>query len=358
MAVIDGVFVNSTTGKATNGATAKLWQASAFSAPPIKNEALPGSGQVGIAVTTGTAHGSDGAYRFTGVATGDYYVSIEYNGNIGWESASAAITDPLLISHSTIDQLDSDDHPQYTRVTDGGKEALATDATVSGAKTIDLADGNVHQLTLTGNATLTFTGATNAKGCSFVLILLQDGVGGRTVTWPGSVQWPSGLAPVLATAGGGVDIISFLSSDGGSNWYGAYTSPTDNVALGQIGYAQVTTMQGSITTEVDLTGLSVTVDVGVARRIRITGQAHLESTNAADVLGLDIQEGATNLFIGRWTNGTAGQRESRMSSVVLTPTSGAHTYKLTGLRSGAGTATIGGITGGPAYILVEDIGPA
>lgn len=99
MSYLDGVFVDASTGKAVNGATVKLWQSAAFSSPPQKNTALPnGSFQVGSAVTTGTSHGSDGSYRFNAIADGDYWVSIEYNGNIGWEYAQTWSTQQ---SHST-----------------------------------------------------------------------------------------------------------------------------------------------------------------------------------------------------------------------------------------------------------------
>lgn len=44
---------------------------------------------------------------------------------------------------------------------------------------------SLQKLTLTGNVTLTMT-APNAP-CAGALVLVQDGTGGRTVTWPSSV---------------------------------------------------------------------------------------------------------------------------------------------------------------------------
>jgi polygalacturonase len=109
MATIDGVFVNSSTGKPQDGASAKLWPSSAFSSPPAKNTALPSSGQVGSTVTTGASHGSDGAYRFLNVPAGDYYISVEYNGNIGWEAARVE-------SRDHADNTSGNVHPQYAPV--------------------------------------------------------------------------------------------------------------------------------------------------------------------------------------------------------------------------------------------------
>lgn len=91
--IISGIFISSDTGKPVNGATAKLWQSSSFVTPPEKNTALPGSGQVGSSITTGPEHGSDGAYRFSNVAVGSYYISVEYNGNIGYDSVHVGTED-------------------------------------------------------------------------------------------------------------------------------------------------------------------------------------------------------------------------------------------------------------------------
>ena len=65
--------------------------------------------------------------------------------------------------------------------TNGYTEEVAT-ANTGTAYTIDLANGSVQILTLTGNCTFTFPTAT--AGRSFIMILKQDGTGSRTVTWP------------------------------------------------------------------------------------------------------------------------------------------------------------------------------
>ena len=71
--------------------------------------------------------------------------------------------------------------------TNGYTEETAV-ANTSTAYTIDLANGSVQYLTLTGNCTYTFP--TPVAGKSFTLIQKQDGTGGRTVTWPASVKCP------------------------------------------------------------------------------------------------------------------------------------------------------------------------
>lgn len=86
------------------------------------------------------------------------------------------------------------------------------------AKTISLASGTFQTVTLTGNCTFTMPTATAGK--SFILIVVQDGTGGRTATFT-SVKWPTGSAPTITTtATTGRDILSFVSD--GTNWYGTY----------------------------------------------------------------------------------------------------------------------------------------
>lgn len=77
MGTVQGDFL--VQGIPRNNATVKLWSAGDFDDPPSKNTALPDTDPVQSTVT-GTSHGSDGSYRFTGVASGDYVASIEWNG--------------------------------------------------------------------------------------------------------------------------------------------------------------------------------------------------------------------------------------------------------------------------------------
>jgi hypothetical protein len=83
------------------------------------------------------------------------------------------------------------------------------------AISVSLSNGTIQQLTLTANATITMPAAVAGK--SFVILLKQDAVGARSVTWS-TVVWPSGVAPVITGTAGKRSICSFLSD--GTNWYG------------------------------------------------------------------------------------------------------------------------------------------
>lgn len=133
---------------------------------------------------------------------------------------------------------------------------------------------------------------------------------------------------------------------------------------GVLGYAEVTANETGITTLTDLTGLSVAVDVAANRRIRVTGHGQIENapsgTEDIAVVGF-VREGSTTL--GRWGSVfnhdiDSGLSEMCESGVVLTPTEGSHTYKLSLQTTvGSGSGGIRAAADNPAFILVEDIGP-
>ena len=101
--------------------------------------------------------------------------------------------------------------------TNGYTEELVS-ASTSTAYTVDLANGSVQYLTLTGNCTYTFP--TPAAGKSFTLVQKQDGTGSRTVTWPASVKWPAGTAPTITATASKADKFVFTAIDS-SSWLGS-----------------------------------------------------------------------------------------------------------------------------------------
>lgn len=90
------------------------------------------------------------------------------------------------------------------------------------AATIDInwANGAHQYVTLGGNRTFTFTGG--VAGGKYILEIIQDGTGSRTVTWPATAKWPGGTAPTLTTTAAAKDFIGFIYD--GSNYNGVATS--------------------------------------------------------------------------------------------------------------------------------------
>lgn len=182
-----------------------------------------------------TATSSHAASQVTIADAGAYFTATEVEAALQ-ELAAGAVSD-----HGDLTGLLDDDHTQYTLKTLGGKEVVSTVAASGTTETIDLANGNWHDITLTDNCTFTFAGATNGVGCSFLLILRQDGTGSRTATWPASVEWPDGVTPTLSADPNAVDIFTFLSRDGGTTWYGSAGGGSAVGALDDLSDVTITT---------------------------------------------------------------------------------------------------------------------
>lgn len=80
--------------------------------------------------------------------------------------------------------------------------------TVGTTEAIDWNAGNVQQLVLDENLTLTMTNP--VSGMAYTLILIQDGSGTNTVTWPANVKWPGGTAPTISAGAGDIDVVTLL----------------------------------------------------------------------------------------------------------------------------------------------------
>ena len=102
------------------------------------------------------------------------------------------------------------------------KETRTTPSSSSGTLILDISNSNVFEVTLTENvSTLTISNpATSGKACSFTLILKQDGTGGWTFAFPASVKWSGGTAPALTTTASAIDLLTFVTTDAGTVWYG------------------------------------------------------------------------------------------------------------------------------------------
>ena len=106
-------------------------------------------------------------------------------------------------------------------VTNGGGETFFDAGNSGTAITLNLANGNVQKLTLTGNCTITLTSPASGAFRSLLLYVFQDATGSRTITWPASVKWGTAGAPTLSTTASKMDKILLDTVDGGTNWYGS-----------------------------------------------------------------------------------------------------------------------------------------
>jgi hypothetical protein len=121
----------------------------------------------------------------------------------------------------------------------GGSNVMTVNATsIKYGGVIDHASANILSQTLTDASTIAWDGSlgviatvtlggnrtvgapSNLKVGTYVLHVIQDSTGGRTLSWNSAFKWPAGQAPALSTGGGKRDMFSFVSD--GTNLYGSY----------------------------------------------------------------------------------------------------------------------------------------
>ena len=90
---------------------------------------------------------------------------------------------------------------------------------IGNTATLDLSKGNIHHVTMPGgNITLAISNGT--AGQIFIVRILQDGSGSRTVTWFTTIKWAGGSAPTLTTTASKADTLGFEVT--GSNTYDGF----------------------------------------------------------------------------------------------------------------------------------------
>jgi lysophospholipase L1-like esterase len=105
------------------------------------------------------------------------------------------------------------------------------------AATVQWSIAQYQALTLTANCTLTF-GSAPAGVCIVRLRLVQDGTGGRTVTWPAGIQWQQSTVPTLSTGPGAIDFIELYYN--GTTYFGSASLTYGTMATPQTHAATAT----------------------------------------------------------------------------------------------------------------------
>jgi len=155
---------------------------------------------------TKDTYGNDVKSRVRTTDAGDNYVDFRTN-PIGQGSPAT--------DHGGLGGLGDNDHPQYVQT--AGDVINALGDLGGGTDDIDVTVGNTVTATVsTGTQTFTFSNPSATLASSFTIILTNGG--SQTINWPVSVDWDSGVEPVLTASG--IDVLSFLTVDGGTTWYG------------------------------------------------------------------------------------------------------------------------------------------
>ena len=99
-------------------------------------------------------------------------------------------------------------------------ETYAAPSISSGTLTVDLSTATVFNVSLNANVTtFTISNAAASRAQAFTIFFTADGTQ-RTITWGSSVKWPGGTAPTMTATSAKKDVLTFVTNDGGSNWYG------------------------------------------------------------------------------------------------------------------------------------------
>lgn len=166
----------------------------------------------GVGLTIGTSAISGGTttrvlYDNGGVL-GEYVVTGSTNVVM---SASPTLTGTIIAAGLTL---------SAALAVTGLSETYTAPTITSNVLTINLALGTIFNVANTANiTTFTISNPVASRGNSFTLVITANGTP-FTQAWGSSVVWAGGVAPALTTANGKRDIITFMTNDGGTTWFG------------------------------------------------------------------------------------------------------------------------------------------
>lgn len=199
-----------------------------------------------------------------------------------------SVSSNTLFIHSTATGSAAGD---YVTTISGGGEVVQSHGTLGTTETVDLANGNYHKGTLNANCTFTFTVAADTRHRWFTLELLEDGTGGWTPTFPGTVTRVDGN-PTHTTTAGTTTVYYFWTTDGGSSWKGG--------ALGGGGSSSITiqdegTPLTTAATVVNFVGAGVVASgTGTTKTVTIEGVTAANVSAVGFVGEVLMVDGITN----------------------------------------------------------------
>jgi len=134
---------------------------------------------------------------------------------VGEETSGAGVTvDDVLIKDKSIKVDTINENTSNAGVTIKKLVQTINTATDGETVTFDLSKGGLQEVTLGGNRTLAVSNV--SVGQCFVIDLIQDGTGSRTVTWFTTIKWTDGTTPTLTTTANKRDSFGFICKSSGN----------------------------------------------------------------------------------------------------------------------------------------------
>lgn len=220
------VQIRATTGSATGASTRYVFF---HEAQPEQNMELARAGEVaGFRGLTVAATGPATNYlsRRPAEVTGFRPLTIRASGprqvalvgrHLGTSEMTEGGTEGQVLTYHAASK------PTWEDSTGGGADgSLLIDLSVSGAHTADRDDAATHDLTLTDDATITpdHSAAVAGEAIDLRLLIRQDGTGGHTLAWGGTISWVGGTAPTMPTDPDTLLTVGLLSVDDATTWLG------------------------------------------------------------------------------------------------------------------------------------------
>ena len=141
----------------------------------------------------------------------------EYNLSTAWDISTASFNQTFYFGGQCGTAYGLFFKPDGTQMFISGQTpaSIFSYSTVSYTQTLDLSTGTTFSFTPSGATTVSLTNApASGIAIGFSVEIVGDG---SAITWPSSVKWPSGVAPVALAS---KELYTFVTTDGGTTYYG------------------------------------------------------------------------------------------------------------------------------------------
>ena len=96
-----------------------------------------------------------------------------------------------------------------------------TSVTYAASISLNASQGNNFTVVATGNPTISITGSPPSGKYKVITLIFTHSGAPRAITWGASIKWTDNTAPTTSSSSGAIDVFTFWTVDGGTNWYGS-----------------------------------------------------------------------------------------------------------------------------------------